>query len=120
MVLVRGRLAPGGASGGQSGSRSRAQVRHLLPGQPGAGRDTAGGVPRAQGLAGQMGEPGARQVLQRPQLRAVLRGIAGPVLPPHGGEPVLVRSMTHMRAPYHPELADDDRVHQLFLNMVQG
>jgi glutamine amidotransferase PdxT len=25
-----------------------------------------------------------------------------------------------MAASFHPELADDDRVHQLFLNMVQG
>jgi 5'-phosphate synthase pdxT subunit len=38
----------------------------------------------------------------------------------HGGEPVLVRSKTVMAASFHPELADDDRVHQLFLNMVQG
>ena len=38
----------------------------------------------------------------------------------HGGEPVLVRSKTIMAASFHPELADDDRVHQLFLNMVQG
>ncbi len=38
----------------------------------------------------------------------------------HGGEPVLVRSKTVMAASFHPELPDDDRVHQLFLNMVQG
>ena len=38
----------------------------------------------------------------------------------HGGEPVLVRSKTVMAASFHPELADDDRVHRLFLNMVQG
>ena len=38
----------------------------------------------------------------------------------HGAEPVLVRSKTVMAASFHPELADDDRVHQLFLNMVQG
>ena len=38
----------------------------------------------------------------------------------HCGEPVLVRSKTVMAASFHPELADDDRVHQLFLNMVQG
>ncbi len=38
----------------------------------------------------------------------------------HGGEPVLVRSKTIMAASFHPELADDDRVHQLFLTMVQG
>lgn len=38
----------------------------------------------------------------------------------HGGEPVLVRSKTVMAASFHPELADDDRVHQLFLTMVQG
>ena len=38
----------------------------------------------------------------------------------HGGEPVLVRSKTVMAASFHPEIADDDRVHQLFLTMVQG
>ncbi len=38
----------------------------------------------------------------------------------YDGKPVLVRSNTVMAASFHPELADDDRVHQLFLNMVQG
>ena len=40
------------------------------------------------------------------------------VLAEHDGVPVLVRSDAVMAASFHPELADDDRVHQLFVTMV--
>lgn len=56
--------------------------------------------------------------IRAPRISRVGSGIE--TLATHGGEPVLVRSKTVMAASFHPELADDDRVHRLFLNMVQG
>jgi len=40
------------------------------------------------------------------------------VLAEHDGAAVLVRSKTVMAASFHPELADDDRVHGIFLELV--
>ena len=40
------------------------------------------------------------------------------VLADHDGAPVLVRSNAVMAASFHPELTADDRVHQLFLSLV--
>lgn len=40
------------------------------------------------------------------------------VLAEHDGAPVLVRSNAVMAASFHPELSDDDRVHQMFLTLV--
>ncbi len=41
------------------------------------------------------------------------------VLARRGGDPVLVRQGHLLAATFHPELSDDLRVHQLFLDMVQ-
>ena len=41
------------------------------------------------------------------------------VLARRGDDPVLVRSGRMLAATFHPELSDDRRVHQLFLNMVR-
>jgi pyridoxal 5'-phosphate synthase pdxT subunit len=35
------------------------------------------------------------------------------------GEPVLLRQGRFLVASFHPELTDDDRVHELFLDMVR-
>jgi 5'-phosphate synthase pdxT subunit len=40
------------------------------------------------------------------------------VLAEHDGTPVLVRSTTVMAASFHPELTNDDRVHRMFLDLV--
>jgi len=45
-------------------------------------------------------------------------GVGVEVLAEQSGDPVLVRSNAVMAASFHPELADDDRVHQLFLTLV--
>ena len=42
------------------------------------------------------------------------------ILAEHEGTPVLVRSTNVMAASFHPELSEDDRVHALFLAMVNG
>jgi 5'-phosphate synthase pdxT subunit len=38
----------------------------------------------------------------------------------NGGRPVAVRQGRMLATSFHPELTDDDRVHQLFLNIVEG
>ncbi len=40
------------------------------------------------------------------------------VLAEYDGAPVLVRSKSVMAASFHPELTDDDRVHRMFLELV--
>jgi 5'-phosphate synthase pdxT subunit len=42
------------------------------------------------------------------------------VLATEGGEPVAVRQGRAMAATFHPELSDDPRVHQAFLNLVKN
>jgi 5'-phosphate synthase pdxT subunit len=47
---------------------------------------------------------------------------AGPdveVLAEHGGEPVLMRDGRFLVASFHPELTDDTRVHERFLQLVE-
>jgi 5'-phosphate synthase pdxT subunit len=41
------------------------------------------------------------------------------VLAEHDGEPVLLRDGRHLIASFHPELTDDLRVHELFLDLVR-
>jgi 5'-phosphate synthase pdxT subunit len=41
------------------------------------------------------------------------------VLARRGDEPVLIRSGRMLAATFHPELSDDRRVHQLFLDIVR-
>jgi 5'-phosphate synthase pdxT subunit len=46
-------------------------------------------------------------------------GPAVEVLASHGGEPVLVRDGRVLLAAFHPELTDDTRVHEWFLQLVE-
>jgi 5'-phosphate synthase pdxT subunit len=41
------------------------------------------------------------------------------VLANRDGDPVLVRSGRMLAATFHPEISDDRRVHQLFLDLVR-
>ncbi len=41
------------------------------------------------------------------------------VLAEHDGEPVLLRQGRFLVASFHPELTEDTRVHELFLNVVK-
>jgi 5'-phosphate synthase pdxT subunit len=51
--------------------------------------------------------------------RIVRMGPSVTVLAEHDGTPVLVRSTTVMAASFHPELTNDDRVHRMFLGLVE-
>ena len=55
-------------------------------------------------------------------IRAPRVADAGPgveVLAEHDGEPVLLREGRFLVASFHPELTDDPRVHQIFLDLVR-
>ena len=55
-------------------------------------------------------------------IRAPRVADAGPgveVLAEHAGEPVLLREGRFLVASFHPELTDDPRVHELFLDLVR-
>lgn len=52
--------------------------------------------------------------------RIVRMGADVAVLAEHDGTPVLVRSNTVMAASFHPELTNDDRVHRMFLDLVDA
>jgi 5'-phosphate synthase pdxT subunit len=54
--------------------------------------------------------------IRAPIIRRV--GQSAKVLARHHGDPVLVEQGRHMVATFHPELTDDLRVHELFLNKV--
>jgi 5'-phosphate synthase pdxT subunit len=55
--------------------------------------------------------------IRAPRIRKTGEGVE--VLAEHEGEPVLVRDGRILVASFHPELTEDTRVHELFLNAVQ-
>ncbi len=55
--------------------------------------------------------------IRAPRLRE--RGAGVEVLAEHDGEPVLLREGRFLVAAFHPELTEDTRVHELFLNAVR-
>jgi pyridoxal 5'-phosphate synthase pdxT subunit len=63
-------------------------------------------------------EPLRGVFIRAPRVEAV--GPEVEVLAEHDGEPVLVRQGRFLAATFHPELTDDTRVHELFLEAVRG
>jgi 5'-phosphate synthase pdxT subunit len=55
--------------------------------------------------------------IRAPRVRDVGPGVE--VLAEHGGEPVLLRQGRFLVASFHPELTEDTRVHERFLQMVR-
>ena len=62
-------------------------------------------------------EPLRGVFIRAPRVEAVGPGVE--VLAEHDGEPVLVRQGRFLAATFHPELTDDTRVHELFLEAVR-
>jgi 5'-phosphate synthase pdxT subunit len=62
-------------------------------------------------------EPLRGVFIRAPRVRATGENVE--VLAEHEGEPVLVRDGRVLVASFHPELTEDTRVHELFLNAVQ-
>ena len=63
------------------------------------------------------GEPLRGVFIRAPRVREV--GDDVEVLARHDGEPVLVRDGRFLVASFHPELTDDTRVHERFLDLVR-
>jgi 5'-phosphate synthase pdxT subunit len=69
-------------------------------------------------LDGQLNDSPLEMVFIRaPKISRVGEGVE--VLAMEGNDPVVVRQGSAMAATFHPELSDDPRVHQLFLNLIQ-
>jgi 5'-phosphate synthase pdxT subunit len=67
-------------------------------------------------LAGE-GEPLRGVFIRAPRVRST--GPEVEILAEHGGEPVLAREGRFLVAAFHPELTEDTRVHELFLDQVR-
>jgi 5'-phosphate synthase pdxT subunit len=62
-------------------------------------------------------EPLRGVFIRAPRVREI--GDDVEVLAEHAGEPVLVRDGRFLLASFHPELTDDTRVHERFLELVR-
>jgi pyridoxal 5'-phosphate synthase pdxT subunit len=70
-------------------------------------------------LDGQLNESPLEMVFIRaPKISKVGEGVE--VIATEGNDPVVVRQGTAMAATFHPELSDDPRIHQLFLNLIHN
>jgi len=70
-------------------------------------------------LDGQLKDSPLEMVFIRaPKISSVGEGVE--VLAMEGNDPVVVRQGSAMAATFHPELSDDPRIHQLFLNVIQN
>jgi 5'-phosphate synthase pdxT subunit len=56
--------------------------------------------------------------IRAPKISKVGEGVE--VIATEGDDPVAVRQGSAMAATFHPELSDDPRIHQLFLNLIQN
>ncbi|HKU24509.1 MAG TPA: pyridoxal 5'-phosphate synthase glutaminase subunit PdxT [Candidatus Sulfotelmatobacter sp.] len=69
-------------------------------------------------LQGKLAESPLEMVFIRaPKISHVGEGVE--VLATEGADPVVVKQGNTMAATFHPELSDDRRIHQLFLNLVR-
>ena len=69
-----------------------------------------------QGLLGK--SPLEMVFIRAPKISRVGPGVE--VIATEGSDPVAVRQGSAMAATFHPELSDDTRVHQAFLDLVRG
>jgi len=73
----------------------------------------------ARDLDGQLRDSPLEMVFIRaPKISKVGEGVD--VIATEGDDPVVVRQGSAMAATFHPELSDDPRIHQLFLNLIQN
>jgi len=76
----------------------------LLASKPGAGNAS--------------GEPIEMVFIRAPKIERVGKGVE--VLATEGSDPVVVRQGRAMAATFHPELSDDNRIHKVFLALVEN
>ena len=65
-----------------------------------------------------LGAPIEMVFIRAPKIARVGRDVE--VIASQGEDPVLVRQGSTLAATFHPELSDDRRIHQYFLNLVEG
>ncbi len=63
-------------------------------------------------------EPIEMVFIRAPKIERVGRGVE--VIATEGNDPVAVRQGRVMAATFHPELSEDTRVHEVFLNLVRS
>jgi pyridoxal 5'-phosphate synthase pdxT subunit len=82
------------------------------------GRQIDSSVREGKLLLGKLGESKLEMVFIRaPRIERVGPGVE--VIATEGNDPVAVRQGQVMASTFHPELSDDTRVHQVFLDMVR-
>ena len=82
------------------------------------GRQIDSSVREGKLLLGKLGESKLEMVFIRaPRIERVGPGVE--VIATEGNDPVAVRQEKVMASTFHPELSDDPRVHQVFLDMVR-
>jgi len=64
------------------------------------------------------GEPIEMVFIRAPKIERVGKGVE--VIATEGADPVLVRHGKTLAATFHPELSDDGRIHQYFLDVIAG
>jgi 5'-phosphate synthase pdxT subunit len=83
------------------------------------GRQLDSSIRQGQFLPGKQGHSAIEMVFIRaPRIERVGPGVE--VLATEGTDPVVVKQGTTMAATFHPELSDDTRVHQAFLDLVRN
>lgn len=73
-------------------------------------------LPDLEGKGG--GSPIEMVFIRAPKIEEVGEGVE--VVATEGSDPVAVREGSAMAATFHPELSDDTRIHQAFLNLVRN
>lgn len=83
------------------------------------GRQQESSIRQGKLLNDQSGDPAIEMVFIRaPRIERLAPNVE--VLAKEGNDPVMVRQGNVMAATFHPELADDARVHRAFLDMVEN
>jgi len=65
-----------------------------------------------------LNQPAEMVFIRAPKILRVGKGVA--VIATEGADPVLVRQGNTLAATFHPELSDDRRIHQYFLDLLAG
>src|SRR5450755_3989276 len=82
------------------------------------GRQIDSSIREGQFFREQVGSPIEMVFIRAPKISRVGPGVE--VLATEGNDPVAVRQGRVMAATFHPELSDDTRVHQAFLDLVRA
>jgi 5'-phosphate synthase pdxT subunit len=80
------------------------------------GRQVDSSIRKGQLISGSLHSPLEMVFIRAPKIERVGREVE--VIASEGADPVAVKQGTVMAATFHPELSDDTRIHQAFLDLV--